>query len=141
VLHADVSTLTTVTKFERDPRFAPDTFTFQPPANTTRSNNGEIGSTGAARVGAGMMAPQVLTRYEPEYTREARKIKYNANVLLWLVVGADGAPRNIKVIRAVGMGLDEKAAEAVSTWRFRPGTKDGKPVPVQANIEVSFRIL
>jgi TonB family protein len=135
------TTITTVTKFERDPKFAPDAFTFQPPANTTLSDNSEVGTMGIPRVGNGVTPPQVVTRHEPEYTEQARKIKYNANVTLSLVVGADGVPQNIKVIRAVGMGLDEKAVEAVRTWRFRPGTKDGQPVPVQANIEVSFRIL
>jgi TonB family protein len=132
---------TTVTNFERDPQFAPDTFTFQPPPNTTLSDNSELGTMGVARVGNGVTPPQVLIRHEPEYTQEARKIKYNATVALWLVVGADGVPHDIKVIRAVGMGLDEKAVEAVSTWRFRPGTKDGQPVAVQANIEINFRIL
>jgi len=133
--------LTTVAKFERDPQFAADAFTFQPPPNTTLSDNSEVGTMGVARVGNGVTSPQIIIRHEPEYTPEARKIKYNANVTLSLVVGADGVPQNIRVIRAVGMGLDEKAVEAVGTWRFRPGMKDGQPVPVQANIEVSFRIL
>ena len=133
--------ITTVTKFERDPQFAADTFTFQPPANTKLLDNSDVGTLGAARVGNGITPPQVVTRHEPEYTKEARKIKYNANVSLWLVVGADGVPFNIRVVRAVGMGLDEKAVEAVSTWRFRPGMKAGQPVAVQANIDVSFRIL
>ena len=55
--------------------------------------------------------------------------------------GPDGTPRNISVRRALGLGLDEKAIEAVKQWKFRPGTKDGDPVTVQASIEVNFRLL
>ena len=61
--------------------------------------------------------------------------------MLGLVVGPDGKPRDIKVQRTLGLGLDEKAIEAVSTWRFEPALKDGKPVPVQINVEVKFRLL
>jgi TonB family protein len=59
---------------------------------------------------------------------------------LWLIVGADGRPRDIKVARAIGMGLDEKAIEAVRAWRFEPARKDGQPVAVQINVEVEFRL-
>jgi protein TonB len=52
-----------------------------------------------------------------------------------------GGPQNLKVIRSLGLGLDEKAIEAVEKWKFRPGYKDGKPVRVQATVEVNFRLL
>jgi TonB family protein len=55
-------------------------------------------------------------------------------------VGPDGRPRDIKVSRQLGMGLDQKAIEAVRMWRFEPATKDGKPVAVQINVEVNFRL-
>jgi len=53
----------------------------------------------------------------------------------------NGVPQEIKVVRSLGLGLDQKAIEAVQKWRFKPGLKDGKPVPVSANIEVNFRLL
>lgn len=96
---------------------------------------------GAFRIGGGVSAPVPIFRVEPEYSEEARKAKYQGTVLLAIVVDVDGTTRNIRVLRTLGMGLDEKAIEAVSKWRFRPGYKDGKPVPVQANVEVSFRLL
>jgi periplasmic protein TonB len=96
---------------------------------------------GAYRPGwGGVTAPRAVFAPDPEYSDEARRAKYQGSVLLWLVVGADGLPSDIRVVRSVGLGLDEKALEAVRTWRFQPGLKDGKPVPTQINVEVSFRL-
>jgi len=96
---------------------------------------------GAYKIGGGVSAPVPTFKPEPEYSEEARKAKWQGAVLLELVVDADGVPQNIKVIRSLGLGLDQKAIEAVQKWRFKPGQKDGKPVPVSANIEVNFRLL
>jgi TonB family protein len=95
---------------------------------------------GAFRVGGGVSAPKIIYQPDPEYSEEARKAKYQGTCVLWLVVGADGKPREIRVQRTLGLGLDEKAIEAVKTWRFEPALKDGKPVAVQINVEVSFRL-
>ncbi|MGZ4820828.1 MAG: energy transducer TonB [Terriglobales bacterium] len=100
---------------------------------------GGIGG-GPYRVGGGVSAPRVLYQPDPEYSEEARKAKYQGTVVLWVVVGPDGRPRDIKVQRTLGMGLDEKAIEAVRTWKFEPARKDGQPVAVQINIEVNFRL-
>jgi len=94
----------------------------------------------AYRIGGGVSAPKPLYTPDPEYSEEARKAKYQGVVVLWLVIGADGRPREIKVARPLGMGLDQKAVEAVRTWRFEPARKDDKPVAVQMNVEVSFRL-
>jgi TonB family protein len=59
---------------------------------------------------------------------------------LKLIVGADGHPREIAVARSLGLGLDEKAMEAVKNWKFEPAMKDGKPVSVAINVEVQFRL-
>jgi len=100
---------------------------------------GGIGG-GPYRVGGGVSAPKPIYTPDPEYSEEARKSKYQGVVVLWLVIGPDGHPQDVKVARPLGMGLDEKAIEAVRTWRFKPAEKDGHPVAVQMNVEVSFRL-
>ena len=95
---------------------------------------------GAFRVGGGVSAPKAIYAPDPEYSEEARKVKHMGTVVLWLVVGPDGKPRDIKVLRTLGLGLDEKAIEAVRNWRFDPAMKDGKPVAVQINVEVNFHL-
>jgi TonB family protein len=102
-------------------------------------HGGGIGG-GAFRVGNGVSAPRALDTPDPEYSEEARKAKYQGTCVLWLIVGPDGKPRDVKVARALGMGLDEKAIEAVRNWKFEPAMKDGKPVAVQINVEVNFRL-
>jgi len=95
---------------------------------------------GVFRVGGGVSAPKEIYAPEPEYSEEARKVKQMGVVVLRLVVGPDGLPRDIQVVRALGLGLDEKAIEAVKKWRFDPAKKDGKPVAVAVNIEVNFHL-
>jgi len=95
---------------------------------------------GAYRVGGGVTPPRVLYNPDPEYSEEARKAKYQGTVVLWVVIGPDGRVHDMRVARALGMGLDEKALEAVKTWKFEPGRKDGQAVAVQMNVEVDFRL-
>ena len=134
----------------------------QPPSNGTGSgsgigsgNGGGIGSGvgpgvgpghgggvggGVYRVGGGVSAPRAIYDPDPEYSEEARKAKFQGTVLLWVVVGPDGRPHDIRVQRSLGMGLDEKAIEAVRQWKFQPSIRDGHPVAVEVNIEVNFRL-
>jgi TonB family protein len=100
-----------------------------------------VSSSGAYRVGGGVSAPVLVFKSEPAYTEEARAAKYQGTVTLYVEVGTDGEAHNIRVIRSLGLGLDERAIEAVSAWHFKPGTKDGVPVTVAASIEVNFRLL
>jgi len=100
---------------------------------------GGIGG-GAYRVGGGVSAPRALYAPDPEYSEEARKAKWQGTVVLWVIVGPDGRPRDIRIQRSLGMGLDEKAIEAVRQWKFDPAKKDGQPVAVQINVEVNFRL-
>src|SRR5450755_3836002 len=95
---------------------------------------------GAYRVGGGVSAPKALYAPDPEYSEEARKAKYQGVCVLKLIVGPDGHPRDIAVARSLGLGLDEKAMEAVKNWKFEPAMKDGKPVSVAINVEVQFRL-
>lgn len=95
---------------------------------------------GVFRIGGGVSAPVPIFRPEPEYSDEARRAKWQGAVLLQVAIDENGVPQNIQVIRPLGLGLDEKAIEAVQKWRFKPGQKDGTPVPVAAVIEVNFRL-
>jgi len=96
---------------------------------------------GVYKIGGGVSAPVPIFKPEPEYSEEARKAKFQGAVLLAIVILPDGTTSNIRVIRPLGLGLDEKAIEAVQKWRFRPSLKDGRPVAVSANVEVNFRLL
>ena len=100
---------------------------------------GGIGG-GVFHVGGGVSAPRATFAPDPEYSEEARKAKYQGVVVLGLVVGPDGRPRDMKVLRSLGLGLDEKAIEAVKNWRFDPAVKDGKAVAVYISVEVDFRL-
>ena len=96
---------------------------------------------GAYRIGGGVTPPTVLSEVEPEYSEEARKAKWQGMVIVEAVIDEHGIPHQLRVTRSLGLGLDEKAVEAVAKWRFKPGMKDGKPVPVIATIEVTFHLL
>jgi len=100
---------------------------------------GGIGG-GPYRVGGGVSTPRVIYAPDPEFSEEARKAKFQGTVVLWVVVGADGRTHDIRIQRSLGMGLDEKAVEAIREWRFEPGRKDGIAVAVQVNVEVNFRL-
>ena len=103
-------------------------------------SGGGIGG-GVFRIGGGVTSPRLLYKVEPEYSEEARKAKYQGTVMLAVEVWEDGLAHNIRILRSLGLGLDEKAVEAVRQWKFSPGKKDGKPVRVAAQIQVSFRLL
>jgi protein TonB len=88
----------------------------------------------------GVSAPVPKFTPDPDYSEEARKAKYQGTVTLYAIIGPDGKPRNLRVVRSLGMGLDEKALERVRTWLFEPGKKDGQPVAVAMSIEVDFHL-
>jgi protein TonB len=93
------------------------------------------------RIGNGVSQPSVLYKEEPRYTEEAKDDKIEGTVTLQLEITAEGRPENIRVKQSLGHGLDENAIAAVQNWRFKPGVKDGQPVAVYANIEVTFHLL
>jgi len=95
----------------------------------------------AFKIGGGVSAPVPILRPEPEYSEEARKAKWQGAVSLQIVVDEMGVPKEIRVTKSLGLGLDQKAIEAVRKWRFKPGMKDGMAVPVIAIIEVNFRLM
>jgi periplasmic protein TonB len=103
---------------------------------------GSGGNTGGGprRVGGGVSAPVLIFSVEPEFSEEARKAKVAGNVLVNLWVDTNGNPSHVHVIRGVGMGLDEKAMEAVRQYKFKPAMENGRPVLVELNVEVNFQI-
>jgi len=96
------------------------------------------GIGGADREGSGVTAPRVIVAPDPEFSEEVRKAKFQGTLVLFLVVGIDERAHDARVIRSLGMGLDEKALEAIGQWRFEAGRTDGNPVAVQ--VKVSFRL-
>jgi periplasmic protein TonB len=103
---------------------------------------GESGGYGGGimHLGGGVIAPVLIYSPDPEFSDEARRAKYQGICVVGLVVDALGNPQDIHIVRALGMGLDEKAMEAVHQYKFKPALYKGKTVPVLINIEVNFRI-
>jgi periplasmic protein TonB len=95
---------------------------------------------GLMSVGGGVSAPQVIHSVEPEFTAEARQANYEGTVAIQLIVDSQGNPQDIRVTRHLGMGLDQKAIEAVRQYRFHPAMYQGHPVSVQMVIEVDFHL-
>jgi TonB family protein len=104
---------------------------------------GQDGGTGGGplSVGGGISAPIPIYDPAPAYSDEARKAKYQGNVVVMIVVDAQGNVTDAQVVRPVGVGLDENAVEIVRTWKFRPAMRNGAPVSVRVGVEVFFRLL
>ena len=98
------------------------------------------GYGGLMNVGGGVSAPQVIHTVEPQFTPEARQADYQGVVTIQLIVDVQGEPQDVRVVRRLGMGLDERAIEAVKQYRFRPAVYQGHPVSVQMMIDVDFRL-
>jgi protein TonB len=112
------------------------------PGNGPGAGPGDRGGISGIQGFRGKLTQPVATfKPEPDYSEEARKAKHQGSVMIEIVVDERGLPRNIVVTKGLGLGLDERAVEAVKKWRFRPGTHDGKPVPMAAIVEVTFRLL
>jgi protein TonB len=103
---------------------------------------GSGGNTGGGvrHIGGGVSAPVLIYQVDPEFSEEARKAKVAGIVVVNLLVDQNGMPRNVRVVQGIGMGLNEKAVEAVRQYKFKPAMEGGKPVTVEMNIEVNFQI-
>jgi TonB family protein len=77
---------------------------------------------------------------KPDYTEEARRRSVEGEVVLEIVVRSDGTVGNVRVMRGLGAGLDQRAVEAVRQWRFSPARRQGTPVDVMVEVAVEFRI-
>jgi TonB family protein len=116
-------------------RAEPDPKIFSMPTGFTMRDDRAL-----RRVGGDVSAPVLIYSVAPEFAKEARNAKIAGNVLVNLVVDQNGIPTNVRVIRGIGHGLDEKAVEAVSKYRFKPSMEHGQPVSVEINVQVNFQI-
>lgn len=92
------------------------------------------------QVGHGVTAPKAIYSPNPEYSEQARKAKYISAAWIAGTVDSQGAFTDLCLAQAAGSGLDEKAMEAVRTWKFEPATLQGQPVAVRIVVEVDFRL-
>lgn len=107
---------------------------------TTSSPAGDQPDPVIFHVGDGVKAPKAMSTPEPEFSEAARYEKYQGVVVLYVVVGKDGTVTKVQVVRPLGLGLDEQAANKIKSWRFNPGTRNDQPVDIEMNIEVSFNL-
>ncbi len=106
-----------------------------------RSEQAETSDIGPVNAGGSVRSAVLLERTEPEYTGEARIANHEGSVLLQADVNAEGRAANILVLRHLGLGLDEKAIEAVGQWRFRPARSHGRSVASRVRLEIEFRLM
>ena len=120
----------------------PDASLFQIPAGFAVREAAPMaeGAPGTVRVGGDVSAPLLLSAADPEFSEEARRQKVSGTVLVHLVVDEHGMPEDVRVLRGVGHGLDEKSVEAVRQYRFKPAMRNGTPVKVEITVVVTFRI-
>jgi TonB family protein len=97
-------------------------------------------SSGPLKPGEQATAPFPTYKPEPAYSDKARAAKYSGTTTLWLVVDADGNVTDTRVDKPLGLGLDEQALETVRTWKFKPATRGGVPVPVRVEVEINFKL-
>jgi TonB family protein len=109
------------------------------PTGQAEQENRE-GVSGLRKIGGSVSVPLVIYMVKPEYTPEAKAAKFSGIVLVNLVVDQNGQPQDVHILRGVGMGLDQEAVSVVKQYKFKPAMEDGKPVPVQINVEVNFQI-
>jgi len=103
---------------------------------------GQLGGAGTAlRVGGDVTPPIAIRKLpEPQYTDVARKVRLQGMVILEAIIDRNGDVTDVRILKPLGMGLDNSALEAVKRWKFQPGTLHGQPVPVIYNLTVNFRL-
>jgi TonB family protein len=98
------------------------------------------GKDGVYHMGRGVSPPRKIYGLDPDFTSKARRAKVEGTVTLSVIITAEGTPRDITVAKSLDPGLDQKAIDAVSKWKFEPGRKDGQPVAVQVYVQVDFKL-
>ncbi len=119
---------------------APNAAPASDPAVPAQSAPQQYSGVPVRKIGGGVTEPELIHKTDPEFSAEAKKAKFNGIVLVNFIVDAKGKPQNVRVLRGVGMGLDEEAIKAVKQYKFKPAMEDGKPVPVGLNVEINFQM-
>ena len=117
---------------------------YQERAQQFRSSQVQTENTvdlGVMPTGQQVQPAVLLERTEPEFTEEARLARQEGSVLLQADIDTEGVAQNIQVLRYLGLGLDEKAVEAVQQWRFRPARQNGRRIPSRIRLEIAFRLM
>lgn len=107
---------------------------------TTGGSGQTPAASGVFKVGGGVSPPRVLSKIDPDYSEPARLLKITGQALVSLVIGKTGRAHSFMILKNIGFGLDEQAAAAVQSWVFEPGTRNGEPVNVRAQVEVNFKL-
>jgi TonB family protein len=115
-------------------------FPFNLPSASDRPACSSLAITHTRKVGRGVSPPHAIYQPDPEYSDQARRSKYQGQMLLGLTVTSEGTASDVCVLQGLGMALDERAMEAVKTWRFMPSLENGAPVPVRIAVEVTFHL-
>jgi TonB family protein len=110
------------------------------PADSQSQDNESAAGGVPKKIGGGVSAPVLIDSVAPEFSEQAKQNKVGGIVLVHLWVDEQGRPEHVRVLRGVGNGLDEKAVEAVKQYKFNPAMEGGKPVLVELNTEVNFKI-
>lgn len=92
------------------------------------------------KAGGDVTTPKAIRAPDPEYSELARQNKISGTITLSVVADVDGCAKNIEVVKKLGYGLDQQAVEALRTWQFKPGMKNGEPVPVRVHVDVDFQM-
>jgi TonB family protein len=111
-----------------------------PPDATIQSSSENTAAPQIYHVGGDVSAPRLVFSPNPEFTKEAKRVKYQGICVITTIVDAEGNPQRVQVVRHLGMGLDQKAVEAVKQYKFEPAMLHGDPVAVEVHIEVNFRL-
>jgi protein TonB len=100
----------------------------------------EAEPTGPIMVGGDVKPPEKISAPQPQYTEIARKARIQGVVIVQAIIDKQGVVTNVKVLKPLPMGLDQAAAEAIKSWKFKPATLNGKPVAVYYNLTVNFTL-
>ena len=95
---------------------------------------------GPIQVGGDVLPPAKTFAPQPQYTEIARKARLQGVVIVQAIIDKGGNVTNVKVLKGLGMGLDQAAVDAIKKWKFDPATLNGKPVAVYYNLTVNFRL-